>query len=126
MKRFWWANNKSLKGIHWSKWEPLCKPKCLGGLGFKAMFLFNKALLAKQVWRILDQPHCLLARVFKARYFPKSDVLSAKIGAYPSFTWRSICIAREVIGDGVLWRVGKGDRINIWNDPWLPGIERCF
>ncbi|MBA0635604.1 hypothetical protein Godav_021843, partial [Gossypium davidsonii] len=95
MNRFWWANNKSLKGIHWSKWEPLCKPKCLGGLGFKDMFLFNKPLLAKQVWRILDQPHCLLARVFKARYFPKSDVLSAKIGAYPSFTWRSICNARE-------------------------------
>ncbi|MBA0731459.1 hypothetical protein Golax_022779 [Gossypium laxum] len=55
------------------------------------------------------------------RYFPFSDILSAKVGSYPSFTWISICSARELIGEAILWRVGNGDRINIWNDPWLPG-----
>ncbi|KAA3487436.1 reverse transcriptase [Gossypium australe] len=123
MNSFWWFNNKTLKGIHWSCWEKLCKPKCKGGLGFKDLVLFNKVLLAKQVWRILSQPHCLLARVLKARYFPFSDILSAKVGSYPSLTWRSICSARELIEERVLWRVGKGDQINIWNDPWLPGRE---
>ncbi|XP_012435546.1 uncharacterized protein LOC105762197 [Gossypium raimondii] len=78
MNRFWWTNNKTLKGIHWSNWDALCKPKCLGGLGFKNLYLFNKALLVKQVWRILSQPQCLLAKVLKARYFPFSDVLTAK------------------------------------------------
>ncbi|KAA3468713.1 reverse transcriptase [Gossypium australe] len=92
-------------------------------LDFKFLFLFNKALLAKQVWRILTQPQCLLARVLKARYFPFTDILAAKIGSYPSFTRRSNCSARELIEDGMLWRIGKGDRVNIWNDPWLPGRE---
>lgn len=92
-------------------------------MGFKDLFLFNKALLAKQVWCILTSPNCLLAKVFKARYFPFSDILSAKVDSYPSFTWRSICSARDVIRDGLVWRVGNGTHINLWNDPWLPGKE---
>lgn len=119
MNKFWWTSNKSAKCIHWSIWEQLCKAKYAGGMGFKDLFLFNKALIAKQVWRILSQPNCLLAKVLKARYYPFTDILSAKVGSYPSFTWRSICSARELIADGMLWRVGNGARINIWNDPWL-------
>ncbi|KAH1072683.1 hypothetical protein J1N35_025011 [Gossypium stocksii] len=98
-------------------------PKCDGGMGFKNMFLFNKALLAKQAWRILSQPKCLLAKVLKARYYPSSDLLLAKIGSYLSFTWRSIYNAWELLVEGLVWRVGSGDRINIWNDYWLPGKE---
>ncbi|KAA3470265.1 reverse transcriptase [Gossypium australe] len=124
MNRFWWANNKSLRGIRWSCWDKLCLPKYDGGMGFKNLFMFNKALLAKQVWRILVQPQCFLARVLKARYYPFTDVLNAKVGSYPSFTWRSICNARELISDGMVWRVGSGKLVNIWNDPWLPGKEQ--
>ncbi|KAA3453378.1 reverse transcriptase [Gossypium australe] len=50
MNKFWWTNNKSFRGIHWSG-------------------------------------------------------------------------ARELIENGLLWRVGNGYDINIWNDPWLPGRE---
>ncbi|KAK8344997.1 hypothetical protein V6Z12_A07G118500 [Gossypium hirsutum] len=117
MNKFWWFNNKSVKGIHWSNWDALCNPKSVGGLGFKNLVLFNKALLAKQAWRLLLQPNYLLAKVLKACYYPFSNILSAKIGSYPLFTWRSICSARDLIADGILWRIGNGASINIWNDP---------
>ncbi|KAK5846144.1 hypothetical protein PVK06_002415 [Gossypium arboreum] len=123
MNKFWWSNNKSTKGIHWSNWDALCKPKNVGGLGFKNLFLFNKALLAKKVWRLLSQSNFLLAKVLKARYYPHSDILSTKIGFYPSFTWKSICSAWDLIADGILRRIGNGASVNIWNDPWLPGVE---
>ncbi|KAA3486162.1 reverse transcriptase [Gossypium australe] len=123
MNRFWWSNNKTSKGIQWSCWNALCKAKNLGGIGFKKLYLFNKALLAKQVWRIITQPRCLLARILKARYFPMTDILLAKTGSYPSFTWRSICSARDLIVDGLLWRIGTGECVNIWNDPWLLGKD---
>ncbi|PPR82077.1 hypothetical protein GOBAR_AA38635 [Gossypium barbadense] len=47
----------------------------------------------------------------------------AKVGTYSSFTWRSICSARELIADGLVWRIGNGKNVNIWNDPWLPGHD---
>ncbi|KAA3468379.1 reverse transcriptase [Gossypium australe] len=121
MNKFWWANGKSGKGIHWCSWKDLCLPKSFGGMGFRDLSFFNKALLAKQAWRLLSQPSCLLSKVLKARYFSFSHFLSAKVGSYPSFTWRSICNARDLIEDGLIWRIGNGRSVNIWNDPWLPG-----
>ncbi|KAK5842419.1 hypothetical protein PVK06_004772 [Gossypium arboreum] len=92
-------------------------------VNFDKSLIYFEANVNSNIWRILSQPRCLLARVLRARYFSFSDILSAKIGSYPSFTWRSICSARELIVEGILWQVGSGDRINIWNDLWLPGRE---
>ncbi|KAA3460646.1 reverse transcriptase [Gossypium australe] len=121
MNKYWWANGKTGKGIHWCSWKDLCYSKICGGLGFRDLSFFNKELLAKQAWRLFAQPDCLLAKVLKARYFPFTNFLSAKVGSYPSFTWRSICGARELIADGWLYQIGNGRMVNIWNDPWLPG-----
>ncbi|KAL1161426.1 hypothetical protein V6Z11_A07G132900 [Gossypium hirsutum] len=77
--------------------------------------------MSKQIWRFLTQPDCLLSRVLKSRYHPFTNIMSAKVRCYPSFTWRSICSARDLFEDGLLWRVGCGENVNIWNDAWLLG-----
>lgn len=96
-------------------------PKSCGGLGFRDFRSFNQALLAKQVWRLVHRDDSLLYRCLKARYFPRSSILQASIGYRPSFSWRSICSAKDVITEGSIWQIGNGQSVSIWGDPWLPG-----
>ena len=69
----------------------------MGGLGFGDIELFNLALLARQAWRILQEPATLSARVLKADYFPNANFLDAEFDPSPSRVWRAI-----IDGKGVL------------------------
>jgi len=84
------------------------RAKSAGGLGFRDLTLFNKALLAKQCWRIIQFPDSLSSLILKAKYFPKSSFLDAELGKTPSFMWRSFLAAKDLLSNGVLWRVGDG------------------
>ena len=98
----------------------MCKQKASSGIGFKNLQAFNKAMLAKRLWRILQNPNSLVARVLKSRYFPTGDILNAKLGNYLSYSWRSIHSSLNIIRVGTRWRVGNGKLIHIWDDKWLP------
>ena len=76
-------------------------------------------MLAKQVWRLLDNNDSLFYRFFKAKFFPNGSILDAKEGN-GSFAWKSILKGRDVIKKGLQWRVGNGDSIHIFHDVWLP------
>ena len=96
--------------------EKMCNDKNLGGIGFHDLHLFNLALLAKQGWMLLTDQFSLQFRVLKARYFPTSTFLKAKLPSNASYTWRSIMRAREVLQLGFSWKNGNGSQIKIWDD----------
>jgi len=87
---FWWGGRSNNRGIKWMAWEHAACPKEFCGMGFRNFKAFNLAMVAKQWWKILSKPESLVTRVFKARYFPRSSFLVAKLGHNPSFVWRSI------------------------------------
>lgn len=117
--RFWWGSGEN-KGLHWYSWDRVCLPKKEGGLGFKDLEAFNQALLAKQVWRILQHPTCLMARILQARYFPDGDILGASVKKKASYAWKSIMYGKELITKGMRHVIGDGTFTNMWTDKWLP------
>jgi hypothetical protein len=120
MQRFWWGHKENEKKIHWMSWEKLGRSKAQGGLGFRDLVCFNKALLAKQGWRIIQNPEGIVATVLKAKYFPHGTFLEAKEGNRPSLVWRSLLAANNLLKDGLIWRIGDGRSVKIWGDRWLP------
>lgn len=53
MAQFWWCTKNKERSIYWRKWEKLGDSKEWGGLCFRDIECFNKALRAKQIWRVI-------------------------------------------------------------------------
>lgn len=104
-------------------WDHLCYPKKLGGMGFRKIREFNIAMLGKQAWKMMTDPDSLITKLMKARYFPSSFFQEAGFGSNPSYVWRSIIEAKDLVCSGRILKVGKGDSINIWRDPWIPDLD---
>ena len=104
----------------WLSWDKMCIPKALVGMGFKLLKHFNLAPLAKQGWQLQVGQNSLVYQVLKAKYFPTYDFIHAYLGKKPSYVWRSIMAAQEIVQKGFCWRVGNGRQIRVWEDSWVP------
>ncbi|XP_019085584.1 PREDICTED: uncharacterized protein LOC109126473 [Camelina sativa] len=114
---FWWSSSGQGGGMHWLTWDKLCSSKQMGGLGFRNVDDFNTALLAKQLWRLIEFPDSLFARVFKNRYYRNSTPLEPLRSYSRMEEYVSAC---SLVNTGLIKRVGSGDTVDLWSDPWVP------
>jgi hypothetical protein len=108
LSKFWWGSREGERRTCWVAWWEICKPKLLGGLGFRDIELFNLSILARQGWRMLQNPNSLSARVLKAVYFPETDLLHATVGSSSSQVWRVVHEGIQVLKQGLIRRIGTG------------------
>ncbi|KAL8126997.1 hypothetical protein AgCh_014061 [Apium graveolens] len=110
ISKFWW-NSRTGDRKGWMSWDRLSRHKSVGGMGFQDFKDFNLALLGKQGWHFLTKSSSLVSRVYKARYFPTVNFLEAKIGHNPSYIWRSILEAKELVASGIRWKRSLDEEI---------------
>jgi hypothetical protein len=75
--KFWWGEDNGQRKVHWVAWDKMLIPKVKGGMGFRDMRLFNKALIARQAWRLIQFPGSLCARLLKAKYYPNGELVDS-------------------------------------------------
>ena len=106
--------------MHSKSWEKVYTNKDEWGLGFKDITDFNTVMLGKQLWRLIEKPNTLFARVFKGRYYRNASPLELIRSYSLSYGWRSIISARSLVSKRLIKRVGTDSCISVWSDPWLP------
>ncbi|KAL0319750.1 UNVERIFIED_CONTAM: hypothetical protein Sradi_5236500 [Sesamum radiatum] len=105
---FFWQGSIESK-IHWLAWSKLCIPKAQGSLGFRRLKEFNLALLTKQAWRISIYPKSLPHQILSQKYFLGLTFFEARLGAWPSYTWRSVWETRDILAAGSDGKWGMED-----------------
>jgi hypothetical protein len=74
MFQFLWTGHQETQQYHLCRWEVLSIPKKLGGWGFLNLPLFNLALNASTLWRVLAQPS-IWQQVIKEKYLYNSSTI---------------------------------------------------
>lgn len=65
----------------------------------------------------------MVYKIYSARYFPDGNVLKASKGGNPSYAWRGIWEAKNLLIQGGRWIMENGNTIHILNDKWLLGVS---
>lgn len=74
----------------------------------------------------MNEPNAMVCRVLKAKYFHRGDFISSSVGQNPSYNWRSIWTTKDWIWKDTHWKISFGDRIIVWNQPWLDSNDDFF
>ncbi|CAN1148781.1 Uncharacterized mitochondrial protein AtMg00310 [Linum perenne] len=122
MVEFWWGEVEDRRRIHWRSWPKLCLPKEEVGLGFRDFKAFNQSLLAKQCWWIMMESELLVSRLFKGKYFPSQCFLNASKRSNPSWGWQSTLHGRDLLIQGLLWRLGTHTMYRFLTGSRSPGM----
>uniref|UniRef100_A0A803QCL6 Uncharacterized protein n=1 Tax=Cannabis sativa TaxID=3483 RepID=A0A803QCL6_CANSA len=122
-----------LNNTNLMNWDRMFVAKDQGGMGFRHLYDFNIALLGKQAWRFHTHKDSLVSKLFKARYYSRGSFIEAELGSNPSYIWRSILKAKDVIiksGPSACWInfFNSRDRNMILNIPISSSnsIDNCF
>ena len=119
---FWWGNKNNQNSMHWLKWSKVCKDVDDGGMGFKDIISFNKAMLSKQLWRIISNPKSLVSNTLQSLYFPEVNINEAPVLKKASPIWKSLQSNIPLLNLGARKEIVNGESTFFWNSPWIPRI----
>ena len=115
---FYWNSADNKRKYRLVKWQLMCKPKNLGGLGIINTRVMNICLLIKWWWKIMTVgADVLWFSILKAKYFPNSNPMFAPARRGSQF-WKALVKVRPIFLEHVKFCVGNGSAVRFWLDWW--------
>ncbi|CAN1160309.1 Uncharacterized mitochondrial protein AtMg00310 [Linum perenne] len=116
---FWWTGETSSARLHWLPADALRKSVSESGLGFRNLYDFNLAFIAKMAWRVLINPEALWTQLLKGLYFARTDFMEATRHCKSSWIWSGIMEGKKALLQGLRKNIGDGHGTSII-EAWIP------
>ncbi|GAU30676.1 hypothetical protein TSUD_39000 [Trifolium subterraneum] len=127
-RNFLWGGGMEEKKLCWVKWDHICLPRDVGGLGVKNLKLFNIALLSKWKWRCVNDSEAIWMDVLRYRYGHLPSVILNGVPttceSKASIWWKDLANIGESFGSdwfksNISIIIGDGNNIAFWKNKWL-------
>lgn len=104
-------------------WDKVTTPKGMGGLGLRSLKEMNTPLVLKNVWKVANGGTAPWILVLKAKYFPRSAFWATNRIHNCTKLWRDLVRSKPLIQQHLKWKIGSGERIHLFSEPWFEGWE---
>ena len=119
-RRFIWSGSSPQQMLSMVSWHNMCKPKAIGGLGFKSLAIMNQALHIKLAWGIISSPNSLWVKVLTTKYRIDPLKLPHKLPTrYGSHLWKSLGHVWSEVLARRRWCLGDSQYVRFWWDLWV-------
>lgn len=117
IRRFFWGK---IEGGYMAlvSWKDITLPKELGGLGIRDIWVLNRALLMKNLWKLASSAQPLWAQVLLAKYYPEGTLWDTNRTYACTSLWRGLMQLREDLAPYVRWSIGNGENCLLFAQPW--------
>jgi hypothetical protein len=116
--RFFWQADSQKKKYRLAKWDILCQPKDMGGLGIKNIDTQNKCLLSKWLFKLINEEG-LWQEVIRKKYLCNKSIGQVRRKPGDSHFWTGLMKVRDMFLERGVFSVNNGRDIRFWEDRWL-------
>ncbi|XP_060965356.1 uncharacterized protein LOC133034315 [Cannabis sativa] len=96
-RAYLWKGQAMFQGGGAIKWDMVCSPKSVGGLGIKTVEEWNKAAMCKYVWAIANNKESLWMRWIQRVYLKKGDWWSHSPSIHVSWYWKKLVALKDQV-----------------------------
>ncbi|KAJ9545220.1 hypothetical protein OSB04_024927 [Centaurea solstitialis] len=116
---FLWTQGESSRGKCKIAWDLVCRPLVGGGLGFKRLSVWNRALITKHIWDLRTKRNSLWVDWIHRHYLRNAEFWTVRSASKWSWVFRKIMSIREDVRRFLRVRIGNGRTTHAWEDTWL-------
>ncbi len=117
---FFWKGRVLNSGFHCLvKWENVCRPKRLGGVGIRSLRVANSALLMKGLWSFFASPMLPWVQFLWAKHYRlRPPASSGKCPHGCSPIWKEMYKMAAPFFTSIHFVLGDGKTVNFWLARW--------